>query len=384
MIEFWWVLPLILMSIGAILLLQRERRRRLGLERSRRRETQRERALQEAQERITRMVQVVAASSGEALLVCDDALVVHLSNPKAEAIFGTLQPGSSIITYTRSQPLEQIVIDSIASSGEDVLERIVRIEDRPNRARVHKVGEFLGLAIEDISEFQRLSRARQDMVANLSHELRTPLTSLRLLSDTLRSPAGSDPEVAQDLLSKIGAEVDTLEQIAQEMLDLAAIESGQQVVRLVRQKLQDIIDEPLRRLDEQADRQGVEITVNMPTEHYVLADKDQAQRAVLNVLHNALKFTPEGSVITIEAASDRMPDSVTLLIKDEGPGIPPEDLERIFERFYRGDRARNAPGTGLGLAIARHIMRAHGGKIWAENRPSPQAGAIFLLQFQIP
>ena len=330
------------------------------------------------------MMLAAAASSSEALIVCDELLIIQLANPHAEELFGSKRSGVSIISYTRSQPLEQLVIDAINSSGEEFLERVIRITDKPYRVRVHKVGDFYGVALEDISEFQRLSRARQDMVANLSHELRTPLTSLRLLADTLRSPAGSSPEVAQELLSKIGAEVDTLEQITQEMLDLAAIELGQQVVRLVRQKLQDVLDEPLRRLSEQAERQGVEIIVTLPVEYHILADKDQAERAVQNVLHNALKFSPQGSTITIEAEPDRVPDSITLLIRDEGPGIPPEDLERIFERFYRGDRARNAPGTGLGLAIARHIMRAHGGKIWAENRPSPQQGATFLLQFQIP
>ena len=384
MVDPLWLLAPILLFLIAAYFFRRERQRRLGLERTSRQVTQREQELEKSQIRLEEMMQAVAVSSSEALIVCDESLIVKLANPRAEGLFGPMLEGLSVITYTRSQPLEQLLIDTVSASGEEVLERVIRIHDKPHRASVYKVGEFFGLALEDISEFQRLSRARQDMVANLSHELRTPLTSLRLLADTLRSPAGSGHDVAQDLLLKIGAEVDTLEQIAQEMLDLAAIESGQQVVRLVRHKLQDILDVPLRRLSEQADRQGIEIVVNLPIEHYILADKDQAERAVLNVLHNALKFTPNGSTITIEAEGDRIPDSVTLLVQDEGPGIPPDDLDRIFERFYRGDRARNAPGTGLGLAIARHIMRAHGGKIWAENRPSPQQGAAFLLQFQIP
>ncbi len=383
MFDLWWLLPLILLT-ALVVLLRRERQRLLSLERTRRLVIQREKDLEDARQRSEKMLLASSMSSSEALIVCDRTLEIQFANRYAEALFGVLRAGSSIISYTRSQPLEQLIIDAVNASGDEFLERVIRIHDRAHRVRVNREGEFLGIAIEDISEFQRLSRARQDMVANLSHELRTPLTSLRLLSDTLRSPAGSSPEVAQDLLSKIGAEVDTLEQIAQEMLDLAAIESGQQVVRLERLKLQDILAEPLRRLDEHADRQGVEITVDIPVELFVLADKDQAGRAVQNVLHNALKFSPEGSRIMIEAEAGRLPDSITLLIKDEGPGIPPEDLERIFERFYRGDRARNAPGTGLGLAIARHILRAHGGRIWAENRPTPQSGAVFLLQFQTP
>jgi two-component system phosphate regulon sensor histidine kinase PhoR len=384
MLELQWLLPIVALFTLLLFLWRRERRARLEIERARRQADAREKELEASQYRIDAFLQAVAVSSGEGLIISDETLSVLYTNPRAESLFGPWQTDVSIISYTRNQPLEQLMIDARSNIGDEPLERVVRIQERPHRARVQRYGEIFGLALEDISEFQRLSRARQDMVANLSHELRTPLTSLRLLSDTLRSPAGSSPEVAQDLLSKIGAEVDTLEQIAQEMLDLAAIESGQQVVRLVQLKLQDILEGPLRRLKEQADRQEVEIIVNLPIEHYVLADRDQAERAVQNVLHNALKFTPGGTRITIEAESDRVPDSVILLIKDEGPGIPPEDLERIFERFYRGDRARNAPGTGLGLAIARHIMRAHGGKIWAENRSTPQSGAVFLLQFQVP
>jgi two-component system phosphate regulon sensor histidine kinase PhoR len=384
MLELQWLLPIVALFTLLLFLWRRERRARLEIERARRQADAREKELEASQYRIDAFLQAVAVSSGEGLIISDETLSVLYTNPRAESLFGPWQTDVSIISYTRNQPLEQLMIDARSNIGDEPLERVVRIQERPHRARVQRYGEIFGLALEDISEFQRLSRARQDMVANLSHELRTPLTSLRLLSDTLRSPAGSSPEVAQDLLSKIGAEVDTLEQIAQEMLDLAAIESGQQVVRLVQLKLQDILEGPLRRLKEQADRQEVEIIVNLPIEHYVLADRDQAERAVQNVLHNALKFTPGGTRITIEAESDRVPDSVILFIKDEGPGIPPEDLERIFERFYRGDRARNAPGTGLGLAIARHIMRAHGGKIWAENRSTPQSGAVFLLQFQVP
>jgi two-component system phosphate regulon sensor histidine kinase PhoR len=260
--------------------------------------------------------------------------------------------------------------------------QLVALEDQPHRLFIYRAEGGLGLALADVSEIQRLSRARSDMVANLSHELRTPLTSVRLLADTLTSPTGKDPEVADELLVKMVTEVDTLEQIAQEMLDLASIESGRQVVRMVEERLPEILYEPLARLEEQAARRGVQFEVRLPSDLMVLADRGQAARAVQNVLHNAVKFSPDGGTISIEATALPEEQQVTLSIMDQGPGIPPQELDRIFERFFRGDRARGTPGTGLGLAIARHVMRAHGGEIVAENRRPPAAGSAFHFTFQ--
>jgi two-component system phosphate regulon sensor histidine kinase PhoR len=120
--------------------------------------------------------------------------------------------------------------------------------------------------------------------------------------------------------------------------------------------------------------------VEIDPELRVLADHDQAARAIQNVLHNAVKLTPQDGEVRITAAADE--EQITLSIQDSGPGIRPDEIERIFERFYRSDQARETPGTGLGLAIARHIMIAHGGNIWAENRSPPDSGAIFHLLFQ--
>jgi two-component system phosphate regulon sensor histidine kinase PhoR len=219
-------------------------------------------------------------------------------------------------------------------------------------------------------------------VANLSHELRTPLTALRLLADTLQVPAGEDPSTARELASKISAEVDTLSQMTQEMLDLAAIESGRQVVRLVATRLAEVVARALDGHADQVRRQGLRIRVDVPADLEILADPAQAARAVGNVLHNAVKFSPAGGAVEIRGRVDEAGGLVTLSVADEGPGIPPDELERIFERFFRGDRSRGTPGTGLGLAIVRHILRAHGGEAWAEDRQPPQRGAIFSLHFQ--
>jgi two-component system phosphate regulon sensor histidine kinase PhoR len=323
-------------------------------------------------------------SAGEMILVIDREMKIQLSNRAAQKHFGEPIDGMSLLSYTRSLALESLTREMLESPGDEGFERVVIIDDRPYRVIARGRSESVGLSLEDLTEITRLTRARQDMVANLSHELRTPLTSLKLLSDTLHSPAGENPKVALDLVGKIGDEVDALEQIAQEMLDLSAIESGRLILRLVDERLPDILQEPLKRVAEQARRRNIELVQRVPSDLNVLADRDQASRAVLNILHNAVKFTADGGKVFIEAYPVSDASQVELEIIDSGPGIPPDELERIFERFYRGDMARGTPGTGLGLAIARHIMRAHGGEIQVRNRRPPERGAVFQLLFKSP
>ena len=317
----------------------------------------------------------------------------------------------SLIRYTQSQALEAQAQQALASADLES-ERLLSLRDRPYRSRVRVRGDVVGLALTDAAEVQRLTRARQDMVANLSHELRTPLTSIGLLAQTLVARSGDrashsashpggdsashpggdsashpggdlggEAAATGELAHKILAEVDTLNQMSQEMLDLAAIESGRQVIRLVAVPLQEIVAVPLERLREQAARQGVNLRAEIPTGLSVLADRDQAARAILNVLHNAVKFTPKGGSVSLTAAADPDGEHVILTVSDEGPGIAPAELGRIFERFFRGDQARGTPGTGLGLAITRHILQAHGGDVWAENRAPPASGAVVRLRF---
>jgi two-component system phosphate regulon sensor histidine kinase PhoR len=259
------------------------------------------------------------------------------------------------------------------------IERIVQVAARPYRARAMRTASGVGLWLQDVSELQRLTQARQDLIDNLSHELRTPLSALRLLADTLQAPAGQDPATARQLAARMIEEVETLQQMTQEMLDLSAIESGRQVVRLYPQNLREVVVPVLDRMGPEIARRGVRLALDLGEELKILADPAAAARAFQNVVHNAQKFSPAGGEIRIEGR--RTSDQVVLSIMDEGPGIASVDLERIFERFYRGDRARGTPGTGLGLAIAHHILRAHGGRIWAENRRPPEHGAIFHLAF---
>jgi two-component system phosphate regulon sensor histidine kinase PhoR len=384
MISAWWLLPAFVLAIAAGWMWRRELFKRIRLERQSRRQ------LRDVQSSLQDIIDTQAwqasalQASQECLLVVDSELQVGFANDIAQECFGELTGKPTLISYTRNLPLEQLVNDALLLDKAQQLVRVINLHEKPHRATVYTSNELTSISLIDVTEVQRLSRARQDMVANLSHELRTPLTSLRLLAETLQSPAGEEPSVATSLLEKIKDEVDSLEQIAREMLDLAAIESGRQAVRLMEMDLRSIVSEAVDHIAEQAARKAVDIVIGLEEGHFVLADSEQSGRAILNVLHNAVKFTPEGSQILLEAEVLAEEGTIRLTITDEGPGIPPYELDRIFERFYRGDRSRGTTGTGLGLSIARHIMRSHGGSIAAENRPTPERGAIFSLIFQMP
>jgi two-component system phosphate regulon sensor histidine kinase PhoR len=380
-VEAWLVGGLLLLATVAVALsvrgLLEERRRRASAEEEAqqlRRSLEREREARRDQEA---WFGSLAGASGDPLIVVDERLQVLHANAAARRHFGDPSATASLIAFSQSLALEDLARAALQQAGE--VEQLLAIRDQPYRARALSSGGVVAIALEDRSEVQRLSRARQDLVANLSHELRTPLASLHLLAETLASPVAEDPAVARDLAGRVLDEVQALNQMTQEMLDLAAIESGRQVVRLVPVPLRDVAALPVDRLREQARRKGVRIEIEIPADLRVLADLDQASRAVQNVLDNAVKYTPTGGAVRLEG--EARADDVILRIVDDGPGIAPADLGRIFERFYRGDQARGTPGTGLGLAISRHILQAHGGEAWAENKLPPRSGAVVYLRF---
>ncbi len=319
----------------------------------------------------------------DALLVVDKSMQVQYANHAARNMFGDLVDQPSLMRYVKSLELVNLLEEVEEWEGGEPIERVIRIQDRPHRARILVQSDQIGVALSDIAELHRLSRARQDMITNLSHELRTPLTSLRLLADTLEGPAGQDPEVARDLVGKIVVEVGHLHQMSDELLDLSAIESGKQLMRLVPVQLHELVNDPVERVFGQSSHRHITIRISIDEGITVLADREQASRAIQNVLHNAVKYSPEGGEVIIEGKLIEGEECAVLSIADSGPGIPPDELERVFERFYRSHWAWGTPGTGIGLAIARHILQAHGGRIWAENRPLPDSGAVFYLSFRL-
>jgi two-component system phosphate regulon sensor histidine kinase PhoR len=222
------------------------------------------------------------------------------------------------------------------------------------------------LVLQDETEARRATLVRREFVANLSHEVRTPLASLKALVETLEEGALADPPAAREFLSLMHVEVDSLGQLVQELLDLSRIESGQAEIRPETVRPAGLLEESARRLRRQAERSGVELRVQRDeTVPAVWADPALTERVLINLLHNAIKFTPSGGRITLGAA--RHADGVIFEVADTGVGLAPEELTRIFERFYKADKSRASGGTGLGLAIAKHIVQAHGGRIWADS-----------------
>lgn len=222
------------------------------------------------------------------------------------------------------------------------------------------------IILQDLTRIRRLETVRRDFISNISHELRTPLAGLKALVDTLRDGALEDPPAARRFLNRMETEVDALTQMVQELLELSRIESGQVPLRLVPTSLRDLIDKPVDRLLPQAERAGLTLSVELsPDLPRVLADAERVGQVITNLVHNAIKFTPEGGKVDVSARQAAR--SVTISVADTGVGIPAEDLPRIFERFYKSDRARSGGGSGLGLAIAKHIVQGHGGRIWAES-----------------
>jgi two-component system phosphate regulon sensor histidine kinase PhoR len=232
--------------------------------------------------------------------------------------------------------------------------------------------------LQDLTRIRRLETVRRDFISNISHELRTPLAGLKALVDTLRGGAIKDRPAAKRFLKRMDAEVDALTKMVEELLELSRIESGQAPLSLAPTSLAEVVIPPVDRLRPQAERAGLELTVQLPPEvPPLLADVERARLVLTNLVHNAVKFTPPGGKITVSAALKAA--EVIVSVKDTGVGIPADDLSRIFERFYKADRARSGGGTGLGLAIAKHVVQGHGGRIWAESVEGQGSTFYFTL-----
>ena len=244
-------------------------------------------------------------------------------------------------------------------------------------------GEARGITglvvLQDVTELRYLERARRDFVANISHELRTPLASIRLLVETVESAIADDPEAAHHFLHQIEGELDGMTQLVRELLELSRIESGLVELELHATPVEPLLAGVAERLRPMAERKGLTMRV-LPVETdlpQVPADVGRVEQMLLNLVHNAIKFTPPGGAVTLEAR--RHADGVAICVRDTGIGIAPDELPRVFERFYKADKARTGSegGTGLGLAIVKHLARAHGGQVWAESTLG--AGSTFCF-----
>jgi two-component system, OmpR family, phosphate regulon sensor histidine kinase PhoR len=233
------------------------------------------------------------------------------------------------------------------------------------------------LVLHDISELRRADQIRRDFVANVSHELRTPLTAIRGYVEAL-SDGDASPEDSRRFLEVIARHTRRMERLVGDLLRLARLDAGQETVELTACDTQTLASGVLADLSSAADVRGQRVELRVaPGGEKIRADPAKLHDALRNLVANAIAYAPEHTTIRIDAAP--VDGRVALSVSDEGPGIPDEDLGRVFERFYRVDksRARDPGGTGLGLAIVKHLVELHGGQVQAENRR--EGGARFTI-----
>jgi two-component system phosphate regulon sensor histidine kinase PhoR len=326
----------------------------------------------------------------QGVLSVDRGLRIVGANGAAHTLLGRL-PGAligrtliEVFLDVQVEAIAQTAIDQGSSAGE-----IGRTGSDGRRLLVRARRSSSGgawLVLDDVSELRRLQQIRAEFIDNLSHELRTPLTTVSLLAETLtrEADAAGDaiPAKMRDRIGKIEVETGHLVQMVSELLDLSRIESGRTIAAVDLVDLGQIATESTERLRLFADRQGVTLRVDTPRAlPPVLGDAARLAQVYVNLLHNAVKFSPDGGDVTVIV---RVEDArVVSAVADHGVGIPRAAQARIFERFYKVDRARvrgETGGTGLGLAIARHIIEQHGGTIWVES----VEGAGSTFRFALP
>jgi two-component system phosphate regulon sensor histidine kinase PhoR len=345
-----------------------------------------------------------AAALESGLLLIDRSHRVHFANRALTKMLNTeleTIQGQGLITLIRDYQADAL-IESAIENGEV---QSTTIQPVLSAQTLHITcypldvpQEYSAIVLlRDITQLAQLERARREMVANVSHELRTPLASIKLLVETLQG--SPPPDVMTRMLGQIADELESMTHLVDELRELSQIESGRMVMSMRPIAIDTLIERAVTRLRPQAERRGLSLTVRaQPDLPPALIDDERIGQVLLNLLNNALKFTPAGGTITVSAEpvtqaepgkerriselhQSGLEQALLVAVQDTGMGIPASETERVFERFYKVDRARtrNSGGTGLGLAIAKHLIEAHGGRIWVESREGAGSTFAFLL-----
>ncbi|MDQ2648684.1 MAG: ATP-binding protein [Actinomycetota bacterium] len=332
-----------------------------------------------AEERLTRALEVIP----QGVVVFDDNGAIVFRNEVA-ASYLTARHGEALV----EEAIAALAAEIAAGPGDDApASRTVDLFGPPRRTVVlravglHADSRRVGVlvVIDDVTSQRRLEGVRRDFVANISHELKTPVGALGLLAETLL--AEDDPEVANRLAQRMLTEAFRVGRTIEDLLALSQIEADEEAVR------DDVpvhlfTAEAVERVRPAAEQQGISIEIEeAPSRLVVIGDRRQLVSATYNLLDNAVKYSDPGSTVRVRARTDGRWVDVT--VEDRGIGIPRRDLERVFERFYRVDRARSREtgGTGLGLAIVRHVASNHSGEVRVESREGE--GSTFTLRLPV-
>jgi two-component system phosphate regulon sensor histidine kinase PhoR len=326
----------------------------------------------------------------EGLIVVDAGGRIRLANRSAEVLFGFAgdASGKTVLEATRHHEVAAVV--SRLDRELEVLGHELRIDSlgSPRFLQVNALalrdaagaGDGAILVFHDLTRLRQLEGVRQEFVANVSHELRTPLSLIKSATETLLDGAKDDAAALARFLQIIDKHANRLALLIDDLLLLSTLDSGG--LRMNRQPLQfrETVQDAIDDLQARAVARGVTLENQVPTSFVVLADNDRVRQVISNLLDNAIKYGRVGGTTTV--VGRHMPDGrLEITVSDDGPGIPCDASERIFERFYRVDKARSREqgGTGLGLAIVKHVIQAHGGEVRVESEPGIGSRFIFTL-----
>ncbi|UNC90881.1 two-component system histidine kinase PnpS [Candidatus Contubernalis alkaliaceticus] len=324
------------------------------------------------------------------IILLDREGKIILSNPAAEAIISFSQEevvGKSHLSVLRDYQLSEKV-ESVLKTGktqrlEIVLnfpyEKILEVNLAPVKDVQEKVIGLV-IAIHDITEIRRLEKVRSEFIANATHELRTPVTSVKGFAETLlEQETLEDPQLVREFLEIIEREAERLNRLINDLLELTKIEYDG-LVKFVPVDVKGLIEETSKKLELQIKKKTLKLCLDLPDSPvHVLGDEDKIHQVLLNLLDNSMKYTPEGGSIKVTLLEKVK--EILVVVEDTGIGIPREEISRIFERFYRVDKARSRKmgGTGLGLAIVKHIIETHHGRIWVESNLTQGSRFYFTL-----
>jgi two-component system phosphate regulon sensor histidine kinase PhoR len=332
--------------------------------------------------------QVLFNSMLEGLLLLDRSQKIYLANRSFKNLFGQKVElrGKTILEALRLHELDDLV-KRVQAEGQ-VFDYEIRLPDlnerwlQVNAAVINNsAGEREGtiLVFHDLTRLKQLERQREEFVANVSHELRTPLSLIKGYTETLLDGARNNPEVAERFLKIIERNTQRLDLLIQDLLTISALESGRMKLDLSPVNLRALAEKVLNFLHTKAENKNAQLINELP-ELTANADVNRLDQVLANLVDNAIKYgRAEGRVVVGGKKYDD--GRLEIFVRDDGPGIPPEALDRVFERFYRVDKARSRDqgGTGLGLAIVKHIVQAHGGEVRCESEPGKGATFFFTL-----
>ncbi len=324
-------------------------------------------------------------ATADSVLSVDSSGWCHLLNPPASDLFGASTLPQTLLTATQCAELDELLKSSRSKpgSGEPVRGEVVLHAFQGKIMQVlicrspiagKAPSEHL-ILMRDITNLRRLETMRRDFVANVSHELRTPLSSVMAMTETLLDGALEDEEVARHFLRTIMRETDRLVRLTADLLDLSRAET--RPVFRSESDIAALIRDVAGRLSSQTAKAGIAMTTDVPEHLVVECDEDEISQVLMNLIENAVKYTPKGGSVIITARD--VETHIEVEVSDSGIGILRQDLPRLFERFYRVDKARSrqSGGTGLGLSIVKHIIERHRGGLWV--RSEYNHGSIFGL-----